>query len=114
MPLTPLVPSPFGLLLIDFTLVIRDVIFQVLNLILQLSNLLLNLRLDAVRGAFSPDISLLVDNGGLATMGWDTVLIRLWEKASSPGADWWAGVYQGGRLGFAAAFEAGDGVITHG
>lgn len=98
---------------IDFTLVLRNVVLQKLDFLLQLPNLLLNLRLGAVRGALAGGDSLLVDDEETAALGSVAVAVGVGVESSLAGVGGRAGAYEGGRLGFAAAFEGEDVVEAH-
>lgn len=110
-----MVPSPSHfLLLIDEVLVLRNVVLQMLDFVLQRLDSFLKLRLEAVRGAFAGGDSLPVDHEERAGLGWAVVVVEGVVDASLPGARWPAGELEGGGLGFAAAFEVEDVVVTHG
>ena len=85
-----------------------------LDFLPQVPNLLLSSCLAAVRGAFAQDYSLLFGKEAMATMERVTVVVKVRAETSLHGVGWRAGGQEGGRLGFAAAFEGEDFVETHG
>lgn len=105
------------LLLINLTLVARNLVFQTLDIVLELSDLLLHLRLQAVRGAFSWRGDLMFDGERKAALGLEVgmvmaVAFRVGTSTPEPGLG--AGGVENGGLGVAAAFEGEDVVVTHG
>ncbi len=110
-----LIPSPScTLLLLDMFLVMHNVVLQMLDFLPQFPNLLLISCLAAVGGAFAQGYSLLLGNEEMATMERVTVVVKVRVEMSLHGVGWRAGGQEGGRLGFAAAFEGEDFVETHG
>ena len=101
-------PSPL-LLISNPILVFRNIVFQLLDLILNLADLLLELRLAAVRGAFTGDDSLLGYEDDTAAVVGTTVAVEVDEETAffvaGGGEDW--------RLGFAAAVEGVGVVVAH-
>ena len=87
----------------------RNVVLQLLNLVLDLANLLLELRLAAVRGAFTGDDFLLgYDDDTAAVVGTAVTVEAGVETAffvAGGGKDW--------GLGLAAAVEGVGIVVTH-
>ena len=101
-------PSPLPLIS-NPILVFRNVVFQQLDLILNLPDLLLELRLAAVRGAFTGDDFLLGYEDDTAAVVGPAVAVEAGVETAffvaGRGEDW--------RLGFAAAVKGVGIVVAH-
>ena len=101
-------PSPL-LLISNPILVFRNVVLQLLDLILNLPDLLLELRLAAVRGAFTGDDFLLGYEDDTAAVVRTAVAVEAGVETAffvaGGGEDW--------GLGFAAAVEGVGIVVAH-